>query len=79
MTARVNGNLWSTNNTGTMTWTFEDMIVHASRDETLRAGEVFGSGTVGNGCGAERSVSFQRGDVIELTIDRLGTLRNEIE
>ena len=56
----------------------ERLIAHASRDEYLRPGEVLGSGTVGGGSGAERGTLLHRGDVVELEVERLGTLRNRV-
>ncbi len=41
----MNGETWATGTTSNMLHSFEDMIAFASRDETVRAGEVFGSGT----------------------------------
>jgi len=76
MVARVNGEEWSRGNSGTMHHKFEDMIAHASADETLHAGEFFGSGTVGNGCGLEHGRFLKPNDVVELEIDGLGVLRN---
>jgi 2-keto-4-pentenoate hydratase/2-oxohepta-3-ene-1,7-dioic acid hydratase in catechol pathway len=58
MVARVNGEEWSRGNSGAMYHKFEDILVHASNDETLMAGEFFGSGTVGNGCGLEHGRVF---------------------
>jgi 2-keto-4-pentenoate hydratase/2-oxohepta-3-ene-1,7-dioic acid hydratase in catechol pathway len=78
MVARVNGEVWCEAHSGTIHWTFEQMIAHASRDEYLRPGEVFGSGTVGGGSGAERGTLLRRGDVVELEVERLGTLRNRV-
>ena len=78
MTARVNGELWSDGQAGTSYWTFAQMIAHASRDETLYPGDVFGSGTVGGGCGYELDRWVQPGDVIELEITHLGTLRHRV-
>lgn len=78
MTARVNGEIWTRGNTGTMHWTFEEMIAHVSRGETLHSGEVLGSGTVGNGCGLEQMRFLKHGDVVELEIERIGTIRNRI-
>jgi hypothetical protein len=46
--------------------------------ETLRPAEVFGSGTVGGGSAAEVGRTLHAGDVVELTVDRLGTLRNTV-
>src|SRR5262249_822648 len=83
MTARVNGRLLSRGNSGTMHWTWPRLLAHASRDATLRPGDVLGSGTVGTGCilelTPERAGGWLRpGDVVELTIERLGTLRNRV-
>jgi 2-keto-4-pentenoate hydratase/2-oxohepta-3-ene-1,7-dioic acid hydratase in catechol pathway len=61
-----------------MHWRFEQMIAHASRGERIRAGEVFGSGTVGGGSGMEQDRKLAVGDVIELEVERLGLLRNRI-
>jgi 2-keto-4-pentenoate hydratase/2-oxohepta-3-ene-1,7-dioic acid hydratase in catechol pathway len=76
MVARVNGEEWSRGNSATMHHKFEDILAHASADETLYAGEFFGSGTVGNGCGLEQGRFLKPGDVVELEIEGLGTLRN---
>jgi 2-keto-4-pentenoate hydratase/2-oxohepta-3-ene-1,7-dioic acid hydratase in catechol pathway len=54
------------------------MIAHASNEEVLQPGEFLGSGTVGNGCGLEHDRWLKPGDVIELEISRLGTLRNRV-
>jgi 2-keto-4-pentenoate hydratase/2-oxohepta-3-ene-1,7-dioic acid hydratase in catechol pathway len=78
MRATVAGADWCRSSTDTIHWRFEDMIAHASRDETLRVGEIFGSGTVGGGSAAEFGKSLKRGDVVELTIERIGTLRNRV-
>jgi len=48
---RVNGETRSTGNTAGMLFPFEEIIADAAQDETIRAGEVFGSGTVGGCCG----------------------------
>jgi 2-keto-4-pentenoate hydratase/2-oxohepta-3-ene-1,7-dioic acid hydratase in catechol pathway len=78
MTATINGELWSEGNSGTSYWTFEQMIAHVSREETLYPGDIFGSGTVGKGCGLDLDRWLQPGDVIELEIEGLGVLRNRI-
>jgi 2-keto-4-pentenoate hydratase/2-oxohepta-3-ene-1,7-dioic acid hydratase in catechol pathway len=78
MVARVNGDVWCDTHSGTIHWTFEQMIAHASRDEYLRPGEILGSGTVGGGSGTERGTLLRRGDVVELEVERLGTLRNRV-
>jgi 2-keto-4-pentenoate hydratase/2-oxohepta-3-ene-1,7-dioic acid hydratase in catechol pathway len=76
MTARVNGEEWSRGNSGTMHHKFEDILAHVSTDETVRPGEFFGSGTVGNGCGLEQGRFLKPGDVVELEVEGLGVLRN---
>ena len=76
MTARVDGEVWSEGNSGTMHHKFEDIIAYISQSETLHAGEFIGSGTVGNGCGFELGRYPQPGSVVELTVESIGTVRN---
>ena len=78
MIARVNGEEWGRGNSRDMHWKFEDCIAHASRSETLHAGEFFGSGTVGNGCGLEQMRFLEPGDAVELEVEGIGVLRNRI-
>lgn len=77
MIARVNGEEWGRGNTRDMHWTFEDLVAHISRSETLYPGEVLGSGTVGNGCGLEQLRYLKPNDVVELEIEQLGILRTK--
>jgi len=78
MIARVNGEEWGRGNSGTMHWTFEDLIAFISRSETLYPGEFLGSGTVGNGCGLEAQRFLKPGDEIELDVQGIGVLKNRI-
>jgi len=83
MTATVNGKQYSRGNAGSMYWTWPQLLAHASRDTELRPGDVLGSGTVGTGCILELTPEavggwLQPGDVVELSIERLGTLRNTV-
>lgn len=78
MVAHVNGEEWSRGNSRDMIHRFEDMIAHVSRDETLHPGEVFGSGTVGGGCGLELNRWLKPGDVVELEVEGIGILRNQV-
>lgn len=83
MTAAVNGRTLSRGGAGSMYWTWPDLLAHASRDATLRPGDVIGSGTVGTGCILELTPEavggwLEPGDVVELTVERLGTLRNRV-
>lgn len=78
MIARINGEEWARNSSSTIHWTFEDLISYVSRGETLHAGEFFGSGTVGTGCGLEQERYLSPGDVVELEVEGIGILRNRI-
>ena len=78
MSVRVNGEEWGRGTSADMHWKFEDCIAHAARSETLRSGEFFGSGTVGNGCGLEQMRFLKPGDVVELEVERIGVLRNRV-
>jgi 2-keto-4-pentenoate hydratase/2-oxohepta-3-ene-1,7-dioic acid hydratase in catechol pathway len=75
---RVNGEVWAKNSTGDMLHSFENMIEHISKDETLYPGEFIGSGTVGNCCGLEQDRFLKDGDTIELYVDKIGALRNKV-
>ncbi len=78
MIARVNGEEWSRGRFGTIHWSFAQMIAHVSRDETIYPGDVFGSGTVGGGCGLEQDRYLNPGDVVELEIQPIGVLKTQI-
>ena len=78
MQATVSGQPWCDTSTSTMHWRFDQMIAHASTNEKVVAGEIFGSGTVGGGSAAEMGKTLGRGDEVILTMDRLGTLTNRI-
>jgi len=78
MIARVNGEVWSEGKFGSIHWSFSQMIQHVSRDETIYPGEVFGSGTVGGGCGLELNQFLKPGDLVELEIQPIGTLRTPV-
>lgn len=78
MTARINGEIWSQGRFGTIHWSFPQMIAHVSRGETLYPGDIFGSGTVGGGCGLELDRYLSPGDVVELEIRPIGVLRTKI-
>lgn len=78
MIARVNGDVWSQGRFGSIHWSFAQMIEHVSRGEAIYPGDVFGSGTVGGGCGLELDRYLQPGDCIELEIQPIGILRTTI-
>ncbi len=76
MTAAVNGTEWSRGYSGDSHYTWGQMIEHMSMEEWIRATDFIGSGTVGTGCGLELDRWIQPGDLLELTIDKIGTLKN---
>lgn len=69
-----------------MAWSFAEMISYASRGADLRPGDVFGSGTCGNGCLAELWGRFGRdhrrplqpGDVVRMRVEGLGEIANRV-
>jgi 2-keto-4-pentenoate hydratase/2-oxohepta-3-ene-1,7-dioic acid hydratase in catechol pathway len=79
MEARVNGEVRSQSVSEGMLFSFEEIIVHITQDETLMPGEFIGSGTVGNGCGLELGWYLEHGDSIELEIEKIGVLKNRVE
>lgn len=78
MTARVNGEVWSEGNTADMYWSFPQIIEYISQSETLYPGDFIGSGTVGTGSGIELDRWLRPGDIVELEVAGIGTLRNPV-
>jgi 2-keto-4-pentenoate hydratase/2-oxohepta-3-ene-1,7-dioic acid hydratase in catechol pathway len=86
MTAAVNGVEYSRASLADIYWSFGEMLAYASRGTRVATGDVIGSGTCGTGCilelslvhGVDRYPWLQPGDVVELSVERLGTLRNTV-
>lgn len=86
MTASINGETVSRGNVKDMHWTFAQIIERVSYGVELHPGEVIGSGTCGTGCLLELNGSrvfdpprwLKVGDVVECSIDGIGTLTNRI-
>jgi 2-keto-4-pentenoate hydratase/2-oxohepta-3-ene-1,7-dioic acid hydratase in catechol pathway len=57
---------------------FGDLIAYAAQDQTLRPGDVLGSGTATGGSGLELDRWLQPGDVIEMEAGPIGILRNTV-
>jgi 2-keto-4-pentenoate hydratase/2-oxohepta-3-ene-1,7-dioic acid hydratase in catechol pathway len=76
--AEFNGEIRGQNDGKEMIHDFAKMIEYVSEDETLQAGEIFGSGTYGGCCGMEIDYFLKDGDVIEIEIEKIGKLRNKI-
>jgi 2-keto-4-pentenoate hydratase/2-oxohepta-3-ene-1,7-dioic acid hydratase in catechol pathway len=87
MRVSVNGEEIGQDLLSNMGWPFEELISYASRGTEVRAGDVLGSGTCGNGgCLAElwgrrgelSPPPLQPGDVVERTVEGIGTIRNRV-
>jgi 2-keto-4-pentenoate hydratase/2-oxohepta-3-ene-1,7-dioic acid hydratase in catechol pathway len=85
--AFVNGELVGQDLLSNMGWPFEELIAYASRGTEVRAGDVLGSGTCGNGgCLAELwgrrgridPPPLRPGDVVELAVEGIGMVRNRV-
>jgi len=85
--ASVNGEMTGQDLLSNMGWPFEELISYASRGAEVRAGDVLGSGTCGNGgCLAELwgrngktdPPPLCPGDVVELAVEGIGTVRNRV-
>ncbi|KQX18586.1 hypothetical protein ASD39_19280 [Sphingomonas sp. Root50] len=78
MTSRINGVVQGGGVMGSMQYSFADLIAFISMSETLHAGELLGSGTIGTGCGLETGRLLETGDIVELEVEGIGILRNQI-
>ena len=78
MIARVNGDEWGRARSSEMHWKWADLIAHVSQAEDIYPGDVYGSGTPGGCCGLDLGRELSPGDVIELEIEKIGTLRNRV-
>jgi 2-keto-4-pentenoate hydratase/2-oxohepta-3-ene-1,7-dioic acid hydratase in catechol pathway len=83
----VNGEQIGQDLLSNMGWPFEELVSYASRGTVVRAGDVLGSGTCGNGgCLAElwgtrgeaAPPPLRPGDVVEMTVEGIGTIRNRV-
>ena len=78
MTAKINGEEWSKGRSSEAHFSFGQMIAHASMDEWILPGDLLGSGTVGGGSGLELDRYLKEGDLIELTVEKIGVLKNKV-
>ncbi len=79
LTTRLNGEVVQEASTAGMIYGVADVISRLSQGATLPAGTVILTGTP-SGVGAARTPPryLQAGDVVEVAIDRIGTLRNRV-
>jgi fumarylacetoacetate (FAA) hydrolase len=80
MVARVDGEERSRGELADMYHSWEAIVEHAARNTVLHAGDILGSGTVGTGSILEHGDGrwLQPGDVVELEVEGIGTLRNTV-
>ena len=86
MTVWRNGEQMGTDSLASAGWSFEQMLVYASRGAWLVPGDVIGSGTCGNGClaegwgrrGAIEPPPLAPGDEVTMTVEGIGTITNTI-
>ncbi|MTD53003.1 fumarylacetoacetate hydrolase family protein [Amycolatopsis pithecellobii] len=76
--ARIDGEVWSAGTLGTMQFSFEELIEWTSQEQTLRPGDLLGSGTIGKGCGVELGRWLTEGCQVELEAEGIGILRNRV-
>ena len=75
----VSGETMQESNTANLIFSIVDLIVYCSAGVTLEAGTVIATGTPG-GVGDSRVPPryLREGDVVEITVDGVGTLRNPV-
>jgi len=80
MTGRRNGEEFTRTNLGEIYHPIPRVIARASAGVTLHPGEVIGLGTVPNGCLLEQPEPkwLQPGDIVELEVEVLGSLRSAV-
>jgi hypothetical protein len=70
-----------------MGWPIGALVAYASRDTSVRAGDLLGTGTCGNGgCLAELwgrrgsidPPALQPGDVVTMSVEGIGTISNRV-
>lgn len=86
MTVWRNGEQMGTDTLASAAWSFEQMLVYASRGAWLVPGDVIGSGTCGAGClgelwgraGRVDPPPLVAGDEVTMTVEGIGTITNTI-
>ena len=76
---RLNGKTMQKSNTRNLIFKVRDLVSYISRVMTLEVGDVIATGTPG-GVGFARTppVFMKPGDIVEIDIERIGTLRNSV-
>jgi acylpyruvate hydrolase len=79
LTTTVSGEVMQDASTSDLVFGLVDLIVYLSKGLTLEAGDVIATGTPG-GVGDSRTPPryLEEGDVVEITVEGVGTLRNPV-
>jgi 2-keto-4-pentenoate hydratase/2-oxohepta-3-ene-1,7-dioic acid hydratase in catechol pathway len=79
LTTKVNGEIRQDTTTSLMMLSFADLIAYVTRFTTLKPGDVISTGTpVGTGMGFDPPKWLKAGDVVEVSVPEIGTLRNKV-
>jgi 2-keto-4-pentenoate hydratase/2-oxohepta-3-ene-1,7-dioic acid hydratase in catechol pathway len=79
LTTRVNGEVMQSGTTGDLIFQPVDIVIFASRNITLEPGDIISTGTPGGvGVFRDPQVFLKAGDVVEIEIDKIGTLSNPV-
>lgn len=77
LTTTVNGEVRQSTNTAQMIWSCRQLISFASRGRTLRKGTLIMTGTP-DGVGWHTNGCLKNGDVVEVAVKGLGSIRNKM-
>jgi 2-keto-4-pentenoate hydratase/2-oxohepta-3-ene-1,7-dioic acid hydratase in catechol pathway len=86
MSVSINHVPFGSDSLGHMGWSFEELVSYASRSAWVRAGDLLASGTCAGGSlaeawgrtGRQEPTPLQPGDVVTMTVERLGTISNPV-
>ena len=79
LTVKVNGEVTQGDTTASMIFGFADLIAYVTTFMTLKPGDVLVTGTpVKRGPRSDPPRWLVPGDVVELTVPEIGTLRNQV-
>lgn len=79
LTTKVNGELRQDDRTSRMIYNFRFILAYVSAFTTLYPGDIIVTGTpVGTGVSANPPIWLKPGDVLEISVEGVGTLRNTI-
>ncbi|NVM52063.1 MAG: fumarylacetoacetate hydrolase family protein [Candidatus Helarchaeota archaeon] len=77
---KVNGEIMQNSNTRNMNFNVYEIVSFISESITLLPGDIIGTGTPpGVGAARKPPKSLKAGDLIDMTIEKVGTLRNRVQ